>query len=84
MKKLTEFDYTNGIPICPQCKVPTERDGSSGGTMTAMYFPPHYNKQGENTNPDRNIMTTNWHCCKCGKNYTVSGNDVDGYVYKSI
>jgi len=81
-KNLVKVKYTNGIPICPFCKVPTKRGGSQGGSSTAMYFPPQYDEKGNNINPDRNIITTNWQCLKCTKYYVVSGNQTDGYQYK--
>ena len=78
-----EFEYaeTGGIPICPYCKKPTERTGGVG-TVTAMYFPPVYDEEGNNTNPDRNISTSNWYCSECGNDYETSGNAHDGYSYR--
>lgn len=76
-----EVIYTNNIPQCPHCNKPTKRSGSSMGSTTTMYFPPFYDENGNNTNPDRNISTSYWHCHECGKEYTVSGNDVDGFHY---
>jgi len=71
-------DFTNGIPICPYCKKPTRRTvGSSSETL--MYFCPIYDKEGNNTNPDRNTLTTNWQCLECGKSYQTKGNYVDGF-----
>ncbi len=76
----TKVIYTGSIPQCPHCKKPTVR--TEGMSMTTcMYFQPVYNEQGENTNPDRNTTTTDWHCNSCGNTYVVSGNDTDGYKY---
>jgi len=75
-----EVRFTKGIPICPYCKKPTERSGGMG-EVTMMYFPPVWDKEGNNTNPDRNIKTTYWRCQECGKDYTIIGNAVDGYRY---
>ena len=83
MKPLKKVKYTNGIPLSPYCKVPTPRTGSNYGTSTAMYFPPQYNEEGININPDRNIHTQSYQCNKCGKGYSVSGNEVDGYRYNT-
>lgn len=41
-------------------------------TMTAMYFAPVYDKDGNNLNPDGNIRTTSYHCVECGKSWRVS------------
>ncbi len=78
-QKLAEF--TGSVPICPFCKVPTERSGG-GGEVTLLYFPPQYGEDGNNINPDRNTRTSHWYCCKCGKNYTISGNSFSGFRYK--
>ncbi len=76
-----EYEETNGVPICPNCKKPTKRTGGMG-SRTLMYFEPVYNENGINTNPDRNISTTSWNCLECGESYTVSGNSVNGYSYR--
>jgi len=71
--------FTGSIPQCPYCKKPTKRI-SKGGTRTAMYFPPTYDEQGNNTNPDKNICTEHWLCLECDKQYATKGN-IDGYKY---
>lgn len=76
----TEYQETNGIPVCPHCKKPTERVGNVG-MKTCMYFPPVYDKNGVNTNPDRNTITSTWHCNECGKDYKTAGNYTDGFDY---
>jgi hypothetical protein len=70
----------SGIPLCPYCKKPTKRTGGCE-SITAMYFPPVYDENGNNTNPDRNIRTSNWKCFECENEYTTVGNHVDGYKY---
>lgn len=71
---------TNGIPQCPYCEKPTLRsEGMS--TITAMYYPPVYDENGINTNPDRNITTTYWKCLECCRDYVVAGNFHDGFDY---
>jgi hypothetical protein len=71
---------TNGIPQCPYCEKPTHR--SEGMRMTtAMYYPPVYDENGVNTNPDRNTTTTHWKCLECNQDYVVAGNYHDGYDY---
>ncbi len=74
--------YTGSIPQCPNCKEPTVRTESGMNTVTAMYFAPRYDEKGNNVNPDRNIRTSNYHCSKCGKDYSVAGNYTDGFYYK--
>lgn len=71
---------TNGIPQCPHCNKPTKRTGGMT-TVTAMYFPPIYDKNGINTNPDKNRRTSFWTCQECNKDYRTSGNYVDGFEY---
>jgi hypothetical protein len=71
---------TNGIPICPNCKKPTKRTVGTS-TSTCMYFPPIYDENGNNTNPDRNKTTASYTCLECQKDYSVSGNYIDGYTY---
>jgi hypothetical protein len=78
---MQEVEFTGQIPICPNCKKPTKRNGSSFGFRTLMYFPPVYDENGNNTNPDRNIETTKYHCLECDKSYSISGNQYDGYKY---
>ncbi len=73
--------YTGQIPQCPYCEKPTERSGGMGHT-TCVYYPPIYNKYGNNINPDRNMTTSYWECLECKKQYTISGNTVEGFYYK--
>ncbi len=81
MKDLTEkAKLTNGIPECPFCKKPTQRTGGQG-SETLMYFAPMYGENGLNINPDRNIKTTYWRCFECDKEYSITGNNVDGFSY---
>ena len=74
--------YTGHVPQCPHCRKPTNRTGGTRST-TCMYYPPHYNEKGENTNPDRNTTTSSWNCEECNKPFTISGNNVDGFNYKN-
>jgi len=71
--------YTGSIPQCPHCERPTIRTrGMSSSTM--VYFPPVYDEQGRNTNPDRNSTTTDYDCSECKNSYRVSSN-IDGSYY---
>ena len=76
-----DVERTNGIPICPTCKVPTKRQ-PQGSTITAAYYPPVYDENGVNTNPDRNTITTAYTCLDCSENFVVAGNPTDGYNYR--
>ncbi len=38
-------------------------------TMTCAYYPPIYNSEGVNTNPDRNIVTTESKCLTCNEQF---------------
>lgn len=41
-------------------------------TVTAMYFAPVYDKEGNNLNPDGNISSSSYQCTECGKSWRVS------------
>lgn len=43
-----------------------------GSRTTAMYFPPIYDKNGVNINPDRNITSGSMRCNTCGKKWHYS------------
>lgn len=76
-----EVIYTNEIPQCPFCEKPTRRSGGAS-SVTCAYYQPIFNEKGENTNPDRNTITSNWDCLDCGKPYSTAGNYTDGFYYK--
>lgn len=73
-------EYTGSIPVCPFCKVLTSRTGGATYT-TSMYFTPVYDEHGNNINPDRNRATKDWRCFACDRQYSTSGNQIDGFVY---
>jgi hypothetical protein len=79
----TPVVYTGNIPQCPYCQKPTKRIGGSG-SVTNMVYPPMYDENGVNTNPDRNTITSNWACLECEKKYTTSGNKTEGFVYEGV
>jgi hypothetical protein len=64
-------------------KYPCEREckfiqGSSSTTMA--YYMPMYDKNGVNTNPDRNTTRSKYSCTVCGKCFNISsqyGEDPD-------
>jgi len=55
---------TNLTPECPRDDC---RFLQSGGHTTLAYYPPIYDKNGVNTNPDRNTTTSTLNCLTCGK-----------------
>ena len=64
------------LPICPYCKVPTRRMAGPGMT-TLVYYPPIYDANGINTNPDRNTVKDAWTCLDCNKTFNV----INGIAY---
>jgi len=74
------IEFTNGVPICPYCQIPTIREAGCS-MQTNVYYPPVYNEKGENTNPDRNYIVKNYRCRKCNKDYSIAGNYVSGWEY---
>lgn len=40
------------------------------GTTTLLYFPPVYDKHGNNLNPDRNKTTATYRCMTCGDTWS--------------
>jgi len=48
-------------------------------SSTSVYYPPIYDKQGNNINPDMNITTHPQRCLSCGKTWTKAwqnGNQI--------
>jgi hypothetical protein len=45
---------------------------SSGGSSTLAYYPPVYDKYGNNTNPDMNVTSYEKHCMTCEKSWSES------------
>lgn len=58
----------NKIPICPKCNKPTKRVQGLSIT-TAAYYPPVYDENGININPDGNYTTTEFTCLECNTSY---------------
>lgn len=54
--------------VCPHCGQSYFTMGLTFTTL-ACYVPVY--KDGVNINPDRNITTTEYMCCNCGKQYIV-------------
>lgn len=61
------LDIMQRYPCDGECKFRAEL-----GNVTLAYYIPIYDKNGVNTNPDRNITTTKYYCINCQKQYTVS------------
>lgn len=75
-----EVIYTGDIPQCPHCEKPTKRTGGTTSS-TCMYFPPTYDENGVNINPDRNMSTIQMYCLECTNSFSISGNNSDGFKY---
>ena len=41
-------------------------------STTCMYYPPSYNRKGENLNPDGNVTSGRGQCTTCGKQFSIS------------
>lgn len=61
------LDIMQRYPCDGECKF------TSGlNSQTLAYYMPIYDKDGINTNPDRNTTTTEYYCINCLKQYTVA------------
>ena len=63
-------EYVDGGPGCIRDDCILADDGPS--MQTCAYYPPTYNKEGVNVNPDMNITTQTRRCLSCGKTWTES------------
>ena len=61
-------EYVDGGPGCVRDDCMITENGPS--MITSAYYPPVYDKQGNNTNPDMNITTQQRRCLSCGKTWT--------------
>lgn len=50
---------------------------------TDTYYPPVYDKHGNNVNPDRNIISGSIRCSVCNKQW-MYGKQMDKITYKEI
>jgi len=56
-----------------ECNTPDKCIFTESPSMsTFMYYPPRYNRKGENLNPDGNTTTSTIGCETCGKRFTQS------------
>lgn len=60
-------EVTEGGPTCirDDCSYIYDQTMS-----TAVYYPSMVNKQGENINPNQNLITKQVRCLSCGKSWT--------------
>lgn len=58
----------------PDCDTPERCEFSPTGPAftTDMYYPPRYNRAGENLNPDGNVTSQEWSCSACEKRWIAS------------
>lgn len=54
---------------CPICPEPTNVEYQYSES-TCAYYPPIYNEEGKNINPDRNGSTHYHKCLSCGTDFT--------------
>lgn len=55
----------------PGCELDC-RFSDFGGMTTLAYYPPVYDKHGNNINPDRNVTTGHMKCLTCGTEWSYS------------
>jgi hypothetical protein len=58
--KVVQCDTPDKCRITPVCS-----------SMTDAYYPPTYDGHGNNINPDRNTVTTQYKCWTCGKEWVT-------------
>jgi len=68
MTKQYLAEFIDGGLGCSRDDCMITEDGP--GNTTMAYYPPVYNKEGVNTNPDMNITTRPQRCLSCGKSWT--------------
>jgi hypothetical protein len=69
----------------PNLECPREdcRFSHSGGSSTLVAYIPIYDKNGVNTNPDRNTTTFKVNCLTCGKMW-VGKSCLDETTYEEV
>jgi hypothetical protein len=67
----------------PECPREDCQFSYSGGTTTLVAYIPIYDKNGVNTNPDRNTTTFNVNCITCGKMW-VGKSCLDETTYEEV
>ena len=70
MTKVFLSEFVDGGPGCMRDDCFITENGP--GMTTCAYYPPVYDKQGNNTNPDMNTTTHKRRCLSCGKTWTES------------
>jgi hypothetical protein len=67
----------------PECPREDCRFSHSGGSTTLVAYIPIYDKNGVNTNPDRNTTTFKVNCLTCGKMW-VGKSCLDETTYEEV
>lgn len=70
MTKTFLSEFVDGGQGCMRDDCLITENGPS--STTCAYYPPIYNKQGVNVNPDMNTTTRSRRCLSCGKTWTES------------
>lgn len=60
-------EFIDGGPRCMRDDCMIQHNGA--GQQTLGHFPPTYDNQGNNINPDMNITTQPMRCLSCGKSW---------------
>lgn len=73
------FDFKK-IPC--KCENAAFRSVDDAATTTCSYFPPVYDRKGNNLNPDRNLVTQTFKCTVCNRRWNLSnrGPDTETHV----
>ena len=56
--------------LAHECNEPLYQAGVMSTTMA--YYPPRYDENGVNQNPDRNVTSGTVTCTKCGRSWHIS------------
>lgn len=56
----------------PDCEEKCRFQEIGPSMTTCVYYPPVYDKHGNNTNPDGNITSGSLNCITCGKTWSYS------------
>ena len=67
----------------PECPSEDCRFSHSGGSSTLVAYIPIYDRNGNNTNPDRNTTTFKVNCLTCGKMW-VGKSCLDQTTYEEV
>lgn len=67
----------------PSCKLQNCKFSFGPSVTTCVYYPPIYDKHGNNINPDGNITRGSVKCLECNKEWVYS-SEKNGYAYRIV